>query len=181
MNPDSYKHLLSGVTGIVHTIGTLLENTRYKAALRDGNVPGLIGSLASDLCAKSGNPLEADQDKKGTYELLNRDSGMCSRPLQGFITLTCVMIQAIRVCETFMSTKPEMKLDVPRPFIYLSAEDCGRPFIPARYIEAKREAELAIQSMMSKNPHFRGVFIRPSMFFISSHRAMSLPFTDSYF
>ena len=77
MDPESYKHLLPGVTGVVHTIGTLLENTQYKAALRDGNIPGLIGSLSSDLLGSStsGNPLEAIRDKKGTYELLNRDSG----------------------------------------------------------------------------------------------------------
>ena len=51
-----------------------------------------------------------------------------------------------------------------RPFVYVSAEDIFRPVIPARYIETKREAERAIEQMMSLNSHFRGVYIRPSVF-----------------
>ena len=51
-----------------------------------------------------------------------------------------------------------------RPFVYVSAEDIFRPVIPARYIETKREAERVIEQMMSLNPRFRGVYIRPSVF-----------------
>jgi hypothetical protein len=51
-----------------------------------------------------------------------------------------------------------------RPFVYVSAEDIFRPVIPARYIETKREAERAIEQMMSLNSQFRGVYIRPSVF-----------------
>ena len=51
----------------------------------------------------------------------------------------------------------------PRPFVYVSAEDIFRPVIPARYIETKREAEWAIEQMMSPNSQFRGVYVRPSM------------------
>ena len=52
----------------------------------------------------------------------------------------------------------------PRPFIYVSAEDIFRPVIPAKYIETKREAERAIERMMSVNSQFRSVYIRPSRF-----------------
>ena len=51
-----------------------------------------------------------------------------------------------------------------RPFVYVSAEDIFRPVIPAGYIETKREAERAIEQMMSLNSQFRGVYIRPSVF-----------------
>lgn len=53
----------------------------------------------------------------------------------------------------------------PRPFVYVSAEDIFRPVISARYIETKREAERGIEQMMSLNPQFRGVYIRPSAFY----------------
>ena len=48
-----------------------------------------------------------------------------------------------------MASKPEVELPHPRAFVYVSAEDIFRPFIPARYIETKRQAELDIRDMMS--------------------------------
>ncbi|KAE9409682.1 hypothetical protein BT96DRAFT_984730 [Gymnopus androsaceus JB14] len=46
-----------------------------------------------------------------------------------------------------------------------SAEDVFRPFIPARYIETKREAEMGIETMLSTSPgQYRGVYIRPSTY-----------------
>lgn len=54
--------------------------------------------------------------------------------------------------------------------MYVSAEDIFRPFISARYIESKREAELGIERMMVSNPGFRGVFVRPSTH--ASHRLL---------
>ena len=69
---------------------------------------------------------------------------------------------ALRVCETFLASVPKVEIEGPRPFVYVSAEDIFRPFIPARYIETKREAEVRIEEMMENNPQFRGVYIRPS-------------------
>ena len=46
--------------------------------------------------------------------------------------------------------------------MYLSAEDIFRPWIPARYIETKREAETALESMFAPRADVRGVYIRPS-------------------
>jgi len=92
----------------------------------------------------SGNPLEKGGDgRRGSYEVLNRDS-------------------ALRVCETFLSISPNVQSVGPRPFVYVSAEDIFRPFISARYIETKREAEQGIEEMMLENPNYRGVYIRPS-------------------
>jgi len=53
-------------------------------------------------------------------------------------------------------------INVPRPFVYISAEDIFRPVIPARYIETKWEAERGIEEIMTSAPNFRGVYIRPS-------------------
>ena len=63
-----------------------------------------------------------------------------------------------------MASSAEVDPSKARPFVYVSAEDIFRPVIPARYIVTKREAERAIEQMMSLNSHFRGVYIRPSVF-----------------
>lgn len=57
---------------------------------------------------------------------------------------------------------------MPRPFVYISAEDIFRPVIPARYIETKWEAERGIEAMMADAANYRGVYIRPSACFTIS-------------
>lgn len=66
-----------------------------------------------------------------------------------------------------MSSKPDVSLDHPRAFVYVSAEDIFRPWIPGRYIESKREAELGIERMVANELAYRGVYIRPSAYHIS--------------
>ena len=119
----------------------MLEDTSYKGALRSGDAFGAIGSFLKSVGPGSRNPLTAGGP--GSYEELNRDC-------------------AVSVAHTFLDTKPEVEGDVPRAFVYLSAEDIFRPWIPARYIETKREAETALESMFAPRPDVRGVYIRPS-------------------
>lgn len=59
------------MNGVVHTLGTLLENSQYKQALSEGNLGALVGGFVDGLTG--GNPLE----KGGLegFESLNRDSG----------------------------------------------------------------------------------------------------------
>lgn len=62
----------------MHTLGTLIEDGQYKQALREGSVSGLVGSFFNAIGGGSGgNPLEkmADDKKKGSYEVMNRDAG----------------------------------------------------------------------------------------------------------
>ncbi|GBE81946.1 NAD(P)-binding protein [Sparassis latifolia] len=157
LQPESYAHLLPGVTAVVHTTGTLFADTRYKNALKDGNVPALLGTLVSNLTASgsSANPLEK-RDAPGEYERLNRDA-------------------ALRVCETFLASPPSVPVNGPRPFIFVSAEDATRPFISARYIETKREAELGIENMTKGRPDYRAVYIRPSMMYHPHFRPVTSP------
>ena len=89
---------------------------------------------------------------------------MTLRRAQYFI----VQRSALRVCATFVSTALDVPLASPRAFVYVSAEDIFRPFISARYIESKREAELGIEHMIAEQPGYRGVYVRPSAFFPSS-------------
>ncbi|EKM55358.1 uncharacterized protein PHACADRAFT_173469 [Phanerochaete carnosa HHB-10118-sp] len=154
LQPKTYKHLLPGTTAVVHTLGTLLEDARYKAALSKGDIGALI-RVAVDSMTKGGNPLE-EKSKRGGYDELNRDA-------------------ALHVCEAFMSSAPDTPLPHPRAFVYVSAEDIFRPFIPARYIESKREAELGIERMMLENPAFRSVFVRPSLIYHPHFRPLTSP------
>lgn len=72
--------MLPEVDGVVHTLGTLIEDGgRYKQALREGDVAKIakiVGSAISSVFG-SKNPLE--QGEEGSYEDLNRNSGMSLR------------------------------------------------------------------------------------------------------
>lgn len=151
LDPDSYAHHLSDATAVVHTLGTLIEGSKYKEALKEGDLPGLISSLTSAL--GSSNPLGA-ADPKTSYATLNRDS-------------------ALRTCETYISTKPSIPLTKPRAFVHVSAEDIFRPWIPAGYIERKREAELGISKLVSGHPDLRAVHVRPSEYESASSASRS--------
>ncbi|KIJ69272.1 hypothetical protein HYDPIDRAFT_105883 [Hydnomerulius pinastri MD-312] len=149
--PETYSDLLPGVNAVVHTLGTLLEDGRYKMALANGNVLGLLSAFANG----GGNPLEREAGR-GSYEEMNRDS-------------------ALRVCEAFVSSRRVPEITNVRPFIYLSAEDIYRPIIPARYIETKREAEQRINQLLRDHPDHRGVFVRPSLVYHAHHRPLTSP------
>jgi hypothetical protein len=76
---------------------------------------------------------------------------------------------ALRMCEAFVQSQSEhAEIARRRAFVFVSAEDIFRPFVPARYIESKREAELGIERILATQPGFRGVYIRPSAC-LSSH------------
>ncbi|KAK0503332.1 hypothetical protein EDD18DRAFT_1422536 [Armillaria luteobubalina] len=149
-DPSTFADALKDAHGVVHTLGTLLDDGKYKNAVKEGSLVGLVGSLIG-----SQNPLEK---KTGSgYESLNRDA-------------------ALRVCEAFVDSGP-VEGPSPRPFVYISAEDIFRPIIPARYIETKREAEAGIDSLISqKLGLFRGVYIRPSLVYHAHFRPLSTPF-----
>ncbi|KAH7921743.1 NAD(P)-binding protein [Leucogyrophana mollusca] len=158
LRPETYAQLLSGVNAVVHTLGTLLEDGQYKAALANGDVSGLVRHFVSGLAGHGNNPLERkpDDQTNTSYEIMNRDS-------------------ALRVCEAFTSSSPVGETAEVRPFVYISAEDIYRPLISARYIETKREAERRIEQLISDKPHYRGVYIRPSLVYHAHHRPLTSP------
>ncbi|KAF6765252.1 mitochondrial protein [Ephemerocybe angulata] len=160
LNPTTFAHLFPEVGGVVHTLGTLLEDGAYKEAIRTGDVPAFLKSLIG--IGKDSNPLRKrgtnNGVERGSYETLNRDS-------------------AVRVCEEFINSSPNGtdSPNVPRPFVYLSAEDIFRPVIPAGYIQTKREAERRIEEMMAHHPSYRGVYIRPSLVYHAHLRPLTTP------
>ncbi|ETW85871.1 hypothetical protein HETIRDRAFT_308501 [Heterobasidion irregulare TC 32-1] len=155
LRPETYAHMLPGVSAVVHTLGTLLEDTGYKKALRSGDVGGAVKSFMRSVTGVRGNPLEKGQGK-GSYEVLNRDS-------------------ALTVAEAFMGSKATVELPGPRPFVYISAEDIFRPMISARYVETKREAERGIEQLTAGRPEYRGVYIRPSLVYHPHFRPYTSP------
>ena len=67
--------MLSDVDGVVHTLGTLLEGGAYKKAVREGNALSVFASL---LQARFGDDNPLKRGVEGTYDSVNRDSGMLS-------------------------------------------------------------------------------------------------------
>ncbi|PPQ72588.1 hypothetical protein CVT26_003691, partial [Gymnopilus dilepis] len=158
-HPETFAHLLPEVDGVVHTLGTLIEDSSYKDAIRQGNIPALASSFFKAATGDTGNPLaKNDSTNRKTYNALNRDA-------------------ALRVCEAFLASPPEANgsTNKPRPFIFVSAEDIFRPVIPARYIESKREAEQGIEQMIGNSTEYRGVYIRPSLVYHAHVRPLTTP------
>jgi hypothetical protein len=92
-----------------------------------------------------------------------------SQSVTRFDLMSCL---ALLVLDTYL-TATSLSDTIPRAFIYISAEDITRPFVPARYIETKREAEIAIQNRLrDSSSQIRPVFIRPS----TLHRNACLAF-----
>jgi len=158
LHPQTFTHLFPEVDGVVHTLGSLLQNSSYKKSLKENDIPAFLRSLFQTATSDFRNPLKQGKDSTEPtgYEIINRDS-------------------ALRVCEAFMASPSGVDSGKPRPFVYVSAEDIFRPVISARYIETKREAEQGIEQMMSLNPQFRGVYIRPSLVYHAYYRPLTTP------
>lgn len=65
LNPATYADILPTVNAVVHTIGTLLDNTNYKQKMAEGDVMGFIKSIAG-----RSNPAGPS-----AYETLNYETG----------------------------------------------------------------------------------------------------------
>ncbi|KZV90411.1 putative mitochondrion protein [Exidia glandulosa HHB12029] len=152
LEPASYAPLMEGRTSVVHALGTLLEDTRYKAALKSGDVLALASAFASS--ASGGNPLKTS---RSGYDALNRDS-------------------ALRVFETFAAAQPEGPHE--RAFVYISAEDVFGPFVPPRYVQSKREAEEELARLATfehATAQIRPVFLRPGLIYHAHLRPLTSP------
>lgn len=154
LEPSSYAPLLNGKTAVVHTLGVLLEGG-YKNSLKNGDILSLASSFVRNSGLESGNPLT--RSKPGEYEVINRDS-------------------ALRVFETYKSAAPPENAG--KTFVYVSAEDVFRPFVPKRYIDTKRQAEKEISRVcgeISPPGSLRDVFIRPGLMYHPHLRPLTTP------
>ncbi|KAG2158188.1 mitochondrial protein [Suillus bovinus] len=148
MNPESYADILPGVDAVVHTVGTLLDNTQYKQKMNEGDILGFIKYLTG-----FGGAPPAEQ--RSAYDTMNYES-------------------AVRMCETFVASKPVSGHSRVRPFVYVSAEDFNRPLVSSRYFETKREAEQRIEEIVREHPGYKGVFVRPSIIYHPHNRPITV-------
>ncbi|KAJ7111573.1 mitochondrial protein [Mycena crocata] len=152
LRPETFAEHLDGASGVVHTLGILLEDADYKRAVRDADAPALLRALIGGR-----NPLARNIP---TYETMNRDS-------------------ALRVCAAFLDSAPPAEggaASSARPFVFISAADVFRPWIPARYIETKRDAEAGIAELLAAHStRFRGVYLRPGLVYHAHQRPLTTP------
>lgn len=152
-DPTSYANVLPECDAFVSTLGILLEDD-YK---QSGQAQPLkvLQSVVGNLFGASRNPLEKRNHDR-TYERMNRDSA-----IEAF--------RAFRQSRTVPAcTSSSVSTTSPSPFVFISAEDIFRPFVPSRYIESKRQAEKVILEESEIEVGERGirpVFIRPSLIY----------------
>ncbi|WVQ80463.1 hypothetical protein IAT38_002568 [Cryptococcus sp. DSM 104549] len=165
--PSSYSSLISSSTAVVHTLGILLEDQGYKQSVREGDVVGLVKSLAGAVGGGGGNPLKTEEERRRGYEGMNRDSAL---------TVLDTLISATPSSPTSASSASSPSNQAhsdptsptpTRPFVYISAADAFRPVVPRRYIETKREAELEIVRRCAEHPEagVRPIFMRPGLMY----------------
>ncbi|GAA5885355.1 hypothetical protein JCM16303_006016 [Sporobolomyces ruberrimus] len=148
-DPTSYAKVLPSCDALVSTLGILLEDD-YKQS-GQAQPLSVLRSVVGNLIGETRNPLKKRGEK--TYERMNRDSA-----IEAF--------RAFRQSRSVPScTSPST---APSPFVFISAEDVFRPFVPSRYIESKRQAEKTIMEESLEDVGERGIrpiFIRPSLIY----------------
>lgn len=171
--PETYKDIIKDATGVVHSIGILLENKNYKKVVRSIDDPmGLISSFFTEptgnpmrkhapqaqISSKSsstgekpkGKPLTAEE--KETEDEEQEDENPVLDVTYDRINRRSALIlaQAVTECN---SGKPG--------FVYISA-DRGFPGIPSGYIKSKRDAEYDLYQMQ---PAIRPIVLRPGFMY----------------
>lgn len=141
-----------------------------------------LGSLVQSLTGDSGNPLTKESKGLGSssYQALNYDSGNVYKnslvdtiPLSLTCFPSCLVLLALAVLDAFQSALNEIPstsaANPPRSFVYISAEDIFKPFVPRGYIDTKRTAERDISITCASNPSsfVQPTFIRPGALVLS--------------
>lgn len=94
--PESYAQLLPACSTVVHSLGTLFEDTGYKSAIKSGDALGLVGKAFNSMTGANiggsrSNPLEDSSKSPITsYERINRDSGKIFHPMMRAALNSCV-------------------------------------------------------------------------------------------
>ncbi|KAI8384923.1 uncharacterized protein BYT42DRAFT_612588 [Radiomyces spectabilis] len=154
LEPESYKHLLPGVTSVVHSVGILLEQD-YKHVAQSQSLCGVLSGAAGVVAEMTGmkdrgNPLDPNQENhQMTYERMNRDT-------------------AIELAKAAGKESSTME-----SFVYISASDLF-PMINPRYITTKREAE----KFLFSRPEYRSIILRPGLMY-SADRPAAIPLANA--
>lgn len=154
-DPESYKAELEKADGVVHSLGLIFPDSRYKDIVNSDvcNELPRMAKAAKDIAisrlsclsvfADSGNPMKKEPANKyiqeDGFQKLNKES-------------------AVLLAKEFSKVKHAggENNSTKYPFVYISAEDYNK-FAPEEYIESKRAAE----SLISDVEGLRAVFLRP--------------------
>lgn len=161
-DPKSYAAELKDADAVVHSMGVIFEDERYKELVNGkilGDGPVKLACGVKDLVwrnfvgGKEGeheNPLrrtpENDKSDASAFERINRDSAV-------------ILAKAFSIAGESATEKP---------FVYISAEDHNR-FAPSAYISSKRSAEASIDQISG----LRSVYLRPG-FMIDDAQSSSI-------
>ncbi|GAA5978704.1 hypothetical protein JCM10908_004453 [Rhodotorula pacifica] len=143
-DPTTYEADLPSCDALVSTLGILFESD-YKAQ-GQARPLSVLKAIAENATGSRGNPLSQRTDR--SYERINRDS-------------------ALALYDAFHASRASTRQDA-SPFVFISAEDIFRPFVPRRYISTKRAAEAAIwqRSHTASVPQsIRPILMRPSLMY----------------
>ncbi|GAA5900845.1 hypothetical protein JCM6882_007679 [Rhodosporidiobolus microsporus] len=159
-DPSSYEPLLPSQDSVVTTLGLLFEQ-EYK---QEGVAAPfkILKNVLENAAGSRGNPLAKGRGER-SYEKLNRDSAIA-------LFRSFLASRSSYTCPLTGSSSSSPSTPPRSPFVYLSAEDIFRPFVPARYIQTKREAEeaiarLALEAQAEGQAGVRPVFVRPSLMY----------------
>lgn len=134
--PNTYADKLKGVDTVVHSIGLLFEDPRYKK-IANSNLK-LVDDIAQTIswaALKGSNPM--DRSYYHTYEAVQRDL-------------------AVVLADTFVQANP----DKGHTMVYISA-DSQPPLVPLDYLTTKREAEFELLN----KPDLRAILMRPGFMY----------------
>lgn len=167
-DPSSYSETLKNADAVVHSMGIISSNTKYKNIINAPinsftDVPKLVGQATCDLITKPlfsslfpstglQNPLKKTlptESQDQMFDKINRDS-------------------AVLLAKEFARVKAEKDSNNNKlyPFVYISAENYNK-FLPTEYIESKRAAE----QLISEIPQLRPVYLRPGFMINSSSQS----------
>ncbi|KAM0792131.1 hypothetical protein ACM66B_004831 [Microbotryomycetes sp. NB124-2] len=152
--PATIADVLPSCTAAVSTLGILLE-TDYKSN-KQPTLFGLLRGALAHATGDRGNPLARSSKHLKTYERINKDA-------------------VLSLLDAVIASRQPSNEQLQFPFVYLSAEDIFRPWIPFRYIATKREAERLIQARLAalKQSSIRPVFVRPSLIYHPHQRPLT--------
>ncbi|CDZ98350.1 Predicted oxidoreductase [Phaffia rhodozyma] len=173
--PSTFSHLLPSTTAVVHTMGILLEGD-YKSLVNETSLGGMAARLIGSDRFFNGNPLKPGSNNKtgGGYEAMNRDSAIS-------VLDALLASRAAESISPSSSSPSSVSRMTPTVFTYISAEDIFRPFVPDKYINTKREAELLINHYLSAQTNevdadkVKGLIVRPGVMTHPSLRPLLMP------
>lgn len=183
-DPSSYRDDLEKADGVVHSLGVIFSDPRYKDIVNSDvctDLPKILGAAKDIVLSRTplsflNTPFSKEANPMGKKPGVNFGGKESTDPDQIFDKLN--KESAVLLAKEFSKVKRTSTTDTPdiepivkkdKPFVYISAEDYNK-LAPEEYIESKRAAE----SLISDVEGIRSVFLRPGFMIDSSRNGNTL-------